>query len=243
ARFGADDAYAVRSSATAEDLPAASFAGQQDTWLNVVGKNAVLHHIRKCWASLFTGRAIVYRMQNGFDHQEVLPAVVIQRMIPAEAAGAAFTADPLTGNRKVVRVDAAYGTGEAVMSGRVNADNYEVRSGVITAKTVAALHRQVLSDVRILQLESCCRGIEQHFGVPQDIEWCLWNGEIYILQSRPITTLYPIPESDEPGNRVYVSVGHQQMMTDALKPLGLSVWQLIAFRTMHQAGGRLFVDI
>ena len=138
ARLGEQAAYAVRSSATAEDLPTASFAGQQDTYLNVVGPAAVLQHVSRCWASLFTERAVTYRLRNGFDHRKVHMAVVVQRMVFPQAAGILFTADPVTGNRKVASVEASFGLGEALVSGLVNADVYEVRDGEVVAKTVAA---------------------------------------------------------------------------------------------------------
>ena len=127
-------AYAVRSSATAEDLPTASFAGQQDSYLNVVGPGAILEHVSKCWASLFTERAVTYRVRNGFDHRKVHMAVVVQRMVVPHAAGVLFTADPITGNRKVSSVEAVLGLGEALVSGLVNADLYKVRDGEVVAR-------------------------------------------------------------------------------------------------------------
>jgi pyruvate,water dikinase len=264
-RLGEQNAYAVRSSATAEDLPAASFAGQQDTYLNMVGKEAILKHISKCWASLFTERAITYRLQNGFDHRKVYLAVVVQRMVFPRAAGILFTADPVTSHRKVVSIDASFGLGEALVAGLVNADNYKVRNGAIIDKQIStkklAIYAlkdggtkeqeleperqttQALTDEQILQLERMGRTIEAHFGRPQDIEWCLVDDTFYIVQSRPITTLFPIPEANDQENHVYVSVGHQQMMTDAMKPLGLSFFLLTTSAPMRTAGGRLFVDI
>jgi pyruvate,water dikinase len=232
-----DPPVAVRSSATAEDLPDASFAGQQDTYLNVVGADAVLHHVRRCWASLFTERAIAYRNEHHIDYRRVRMAVVVQTMVPAEVAGVLFTADPITSNRTVTSIEAVRGLGESLVSGMANPDRYRVRKGRIER------NGSLLSDSQILRLERLGREIEAHFGDPQDIEWCLVGDEISIVQSRPITTLFPIPRANEPGNHVYVSVGHSQMMTDALKPLGLSFWQLIAGRPMHTAGGRLFVDL
>jgi len=239
ARLGEQGAYAVRSSATAEDLPAASFAGQQDTYLNVIGKPAILQHISRCWASLFTERAVTYRLQHGFDHRKVHMAVVVQKMLFPQAAGILFTADPVTGNRKVASIEAVFGLGEALVSGLVNADGYKVRDGQVIGKAIWQ-DRQVLTDAQIVRLARLGRRIEGHFGQPQDIEWCLVEDDFHIVQSRPITTLYPIPEAEDPGNHVYVSVGHQQMMTDPMKPLGLSL-----FQTGHMvaAGGRLFVDI
>lgn len=264
-RLGEKNAYAVRSSATAEDLPTASFAGQQDTYLNIIGEQAILKHTSKCWASLFTERAVTYRLQNGFDHRKVHLAVVVQKMVFPQVAGIMFTADPVTSHRKVVSIDASFGLGEALVSGLVNADNYKVRDGKIIDKKISSKklalyavkdggtkeqeiepgrqNRQALTDEQILQLERMGRKIEAHFGCPQDIEWCLADETFSIVQSRPITTLYPIPEANEQENHVYISVGHQQMMTDPLKPLGLSLWQLTAARPMYTAGGRLFVDV
>ena len=265
ARFGERAAYAVRSSATAEDLPSASFAGQQDTYLNVVGPAAVLHHVSRCWASLFSERAVTYRLRNGFDGRKVRMAVVVQRMVFPQAAGVLFTADPVTCSRKVASVEASFGLGEALVSGLVNADVYKVRDGEVVAKAVAtkrlAIHaspaggtqgqaveperqeQPALTDAQVVRLAQLGRRIEAHFGRPQDIEWCLLDDGFQIVQSRPITTLFPIPAADDRGNHVYISVGHGQMMTDPMKPLGLSMWQLTTARPMYEAGGRLFVDV
>ncbi|HEX7304309.1 rifamycin-inactivating phosphotransferase [Lentzea sp.] len=264
ARVVEGTAYAVRSSATAEDLPSASFAGQQDTYLNVVGADEVLRHVRRCWASLFTERAVTYRLRNGFDHRQVLMAVVVQEMVFPHAAGVLFTADPVTSDRTVSCVEASFGLGEALVSGMVNPDVYRVRDGVIVEKTVAAkklaIHalpgggtreeevepglreRAALTDEQVVRLVELGRRVEAHFGRPQDVEWCLADGGFQVVQSRPITTVFPVPPGDG-QNRVYVSVGHQQMMTDAMRPLGLSVWQLTTPRPMAVAGGRLFVDV
>src|ERR1700733_10023269 len=130
-RLGDKNAYAVRSSATAEDLSTASFAGQQDSYLNIVGTTSILEHISKCWASLFTERAVIYRIKNGFDHRKVLISVVIQEMVFPEVAGILFTADPVTGNRKMSTIDAGFGLGEALVSGMVNADNYKLLNGIV----------------------------------------------------------------------------------------------------------------
>ena len=264
-KFGEKDAYAVRSSATAEDLPTASFAGQQDTYLNIMGKESILKHISKCWASLFTERAVIYRLQNGDHHRSVHLSVVVQKMVFPEVSGILFTSDPVTSNRKVLSIDASFGLGEALVSGLVNADNYKVRNGKIIDKKISTKrlaiyalkdggteeqqiepeiqNRQALTDEQIVQLEHMGRKIEEHFGSPQDIEWCMAHDTFYIVQSRPITTLYPIPEVNDGENHVYLSVGHQQMMTDPLKPLGMSLMELISFGHRFKAGGRLFVDV
>lgn len=264
-KLGAEHAYAVRSSATAEDLPSASFAGQQDTYLNVIGVDAILRHISRCWASLFTDRAVIYRMQNGFDHRHVYLSVVVQRMVFPEASGILFTADPITANRKVLSIDASFGLGEALVSGLVSADSYRVQDGEVVEKVIATKklaiygleaggtetrgidvaqqRMQTLTEAQILELARIGRRVEAYFGRPQDIEWCLVDGVFYIVQSRAITTLYPIPEAGDQGNHVYVSVGHQQMMTDAMKPLGSDFYLMTTPAPMRVAGGRLFVDI
>ena len=265
ARFGGHAAYAVRSSATAEDLPAASFAGQQDTYLNVVGRAAILRHVSRCWASLFTERAVTYRLRNGFGHRKVHMAVVVQQMVFPDASGILFTADPVTGNRKVTSMEASFGLGEALVSGLVNPDVFKVRDGQVITRAIAAKQRAVrawpaggtqeqaidpqrqeqpaLTDPQVVRLARLGRRIEAHFGRPQDIEWCLADDGFQIVQSRPITTLFPIPESGDRENHVYVSVGHQQMMTDPMKPLGLSFWQMTTPAPMAEAGGRLFVNV
>ncbi|TCR26682.1 rifamycin-inactivating phosphotransferase [Streptomyces sp. BK205] len=265
ARLGEQEACAVRSSATAEDLPSASFAGQQDTYLNVVGPVEILRHVRRCWASLFTERAVTYRRRNGIDHRAVHMAVVVQKMVFPQASGILFTADPVTGNRRVATVDAGFGLGEALVSGLVNPDVFKVRDGEVVSRTIAAKQRAVLAlpdggtqetavdaarqeqpaltDAQAVELVRLGRVVEDRFGRPQDIEWCLTDDGFHIVQSRPITTLFPVPASTDRENHIYVSVGHQQMMTDAMKPLGLSTWRRTAMVPMAEAGGRLFVDV
>ncbi|UZF46631.1 phosphoenolpyruvate synthase [Rhodococcus rhodochrous] len=233
---------AVRSSATAEDLPTASFAGQQDSYLDVRGVEDVLRHVRRCWASLFTERAVAYRVNNGFDHRKVHMAVVVQRMVFPQESGVLFTADPVTSDRTVSCVDAVAGLGDDLVSGLVNADAYAVRAGEVVDRTQRQ-EAPVLSDTHLVELVKLGRRIEAHFGRPQDIEWCLAAGVFHIVQSRPITTLFPVPEAGDDDNHVYLSVGHQQMMTDPLKPLGISMWQLTSRAPMRHAGGRLFVDV
>ncbi len=230
-----------------------------------MGPAAILQHISRCWASLFTERAVTYRLRNGLDHRKVRMAVVVQQMVFPHVSGILFTADPVTGNRKVVSVEASFGLGEALVSGLVNADVYTVRDGEVVDRAVGTKQRAIyasprggtqeeaidperqeqaaLTDPQVVRLAQLGRRIEAHFGRPQDIEWCLIDDGFQIVQSRPITTLFPIPQSDDAENHVYVSVGHQQMMTDAMKPLGLAFWQMTTPRPMAEAGGRLFVDI
>ncbi len=281
AAAGAGHAYAVRSSATAEDLPDASFAGQQDTYLNVRGDDALLDAVRACWASLFTDRAILYRAQNGFDHRHVKLSVVVQRMVDPEVSGILFTADPLTGHRHVVSIDAGFGLGEALVSGIVSADLYRVdartdrlvdvqvgdkpiairplQGGGTFRETLpeAQRHARVLSDAQAVALARLGRRIAAHYGRPQDVEWCIdAAGTVFIVQSRPITSLYPLPEPP-PGDdalHVYLSFSHVQVMTDPIPPLGRSVLRTLIpvgkldrprdeSDFMAAAGGRLYVDL
>lgn len=274
-KTGSSYAYAIRSSATAEDLPGASFAGQQDTFLNIEGERNILDCIRKCWASLFTDRAIVYRHQNGFAHDKVFLSVVVQRMVFPEVSGIMFTADPVTGNRKIVSIDASFGLGEALVSGIVSADLYQVKLDKLIksqiAKKVIAIYAKpeggtaqveltgdqqttpALLEEDLLRLARMGRNIEAHFGNPQDIEWSIANNEIFILQSRPITTLYPIPHVADDRLHLFISIGHQQMMTEAMKPLGISVIRTLVpigkgspqdeSKHLLEAGGRLYLDL
>ncbi len=194
---------------------------------------------------VYRSRGNLPYIQNGFDHSQVHVSVIVQRMVFPQASGILFTADPITSNRKLLSIDASFGLGEALVSGLVSADCYKVQEGEIVDKKIAAKKvaiyglkeggtetkrssilnckkRKRSLTLQILQLERIGRQLEAYFGCPQDIEWCLADDTFYIVQSRPITTLYPIPEANDQENHVYVSVGHQQMMTDAMKPLGLS---------------------
>ena len=208
---------------------------------------------------------MTYRRRRGIDHRAVHMAVVVQQMVFPDAAGILFTADPVTGNRRVVSVEAGFGLGEALVSGLVNADVYTVRDGEVVATAIGTKRlairaspgggtqeqaidpelqdQPVLTEAQVVRLAQLGRRIEAHFGRPQDIEWCLAGNDIQVVQSRPITTLFPVPESGDQENHVYVSVGHQQMMTDPMTPLGLSFWQMTTPAPMAEAGGRLFVDV
>ncbi len=202
---------AVRSSATAEDLPGASFAGQQETYLNVKGEDEVVKMVKKCWSSLYTPRAIFYRVQKGFRHEDVSIAVVVQKMVNSEKSGVMFTSHPVTGD-KVVIIEAVWGLGEAIVSGMVTPDHYEYdrnqrkitvvkvaeKRYMITrqdSKTVKVelddekAKARVLSDKEIEELVNLGEIIEEHYGTPQDVEWAIENGRVYIVQSRPITTI------------------------------------------------------
>jgi len=197
---------AVRSSATAEDLPSASFAGQQETYLNVQGESEVLEAIKKCWASLWAPRAVQYRALQGFGESEVALAVVIQKMAPHEVSGVVFTVNPLANDASELIINAAPGVGEALVQGEIIPDQWLARrpDGAVLEFTPAPKKGQApsaflrsprpargcLTSQQVRELASLCLRIEEHFGgVPQDIEWCYGLGEFYLLQSRPITTL------------------------------------------------------
>lgn len=205
---------AVRSSATAEDLPDASFAGQQESYLNVRGKAALLEAVKRCWSSLWTERALDYRARQGIHPSSVSLAVVVQEMIPAEAAGILFTANPMNGARDEIVLDAAWGLGEAIVGGLVTPDHIvadkatgaikQIAIGdkaVMTVPTATGTaerevegskrHAQVLSAAQVAELVKLGAAIEAHYCAPQDIEWCTMNGAFYVVQTRPITTLPP----------------------------------------------------
>jgi pyruvate,water dikinase len=203
---------AVRSSATAEDLPTASFAGQQSTFLNVHGEDDVIKAVKECWASLFTARAIFYRVQNKFEHMKVGLAAVVQEMVQSEKAGVMFTVDPISEDMDVIMIEGAYGLGEVVVSGSVTPDIYRVnkKSMKILTKDIAkqdwmlvkhgeknvkaeikeeSQGKQKLTDEQIIGFAKLGKRIEEHYKFPQDIEWAVHKDELYIVQSRPITTL------------------------------------------------------
>lgn len=226
---------AVRSSATAEDLPGASFAGQQDTFLDIEGGDALLDAIRRCWASLWNERAVAYRRDHGIDDATVSLAVVVQRMVDAAAAGVLFTADPITGRRQRAVIDGAPGLGEAVVSGSVVPDHYAVdtRTGdVLDRRTTTTT--PVLTDTQLRELAATGQRIEDHLGSPQDIEFAFdTDGKLWIVQSRPITTLFPLPEG-APGDpndlRVYFSASVAQGYFEPITPMGMEPFRAIGNR-------------
>ncbi len=256
--LGDGAAVAVRSSATAEDLPSASFAGQQDTYLNVVGVDAVLDAVRRCWASLWTDRAVAYRADTGLPYAGTQLAVVVQRMVDARVAGVLFTADPISGRRTRSLLDAAPGLGDAVVSGAVNPDHWVVDGRVIAQGPGKAA---CLTGRQVRDLVDLGRRVEAHFGTPQDIEWAVdGTGVLWLTQARAITTLYPVPPSRWPGLRVHLNVTLAQGLTRPITPMGLSAFR-VAGATLAElatgravdpmegpaafgvAGGRAFVDI
>jgi rifampicin phosphotransferase len=222
-------AVAVRSSATAEDLADASFAGQQDTILSVSGEDAVLDAVRKCWASLWNDRAVAYRQTHEVPARGLRLAVVVQRMVDAQSAGVLFTADPITGRRRRAAIEAVRGLGEQLVSGAVNPDHFIVdsRSG-----TVLERRGDTLSDAQLRDLAALGARIEDHFGRPQDIEWAIDKaGKLWIVQSRDITTLYPIPPTapeNEDDLRVYFSANVAQGVFDPFTPMGLQTFRLLS---------------
>ncbi len=234
---------AVRSSATAEDLPEMSFAGQQDTYLNILGEDALLQAVVNCWASLWTARAIGYRTRNQIAHHDVALAVVVQQMVQSEASGVLFTANPLTGKRSETVIDATLGLGEALVSGQVEPDHYVVDTitarilhKTLGAKALAirgesgggtvtvhadASHQQALPDAVIVELAGLGRRVADLYQAPQDIEWAWADGKLYLLQARPVTSLYPAPNGVATASlEIFGSIGAIQGVLDPLTPLG-----------------------
>jgi phosphohistidine swiveling domain-containing protein len=284
---GASVPVAVRSSATAEDLPYASFAGQQDTYLNVVGVDALIDAVRRCWTSLWTDRAVSYRASNGIDPRTVRLAVAVQKMVEAAVSGVLFTANPLTGRRRQAVIDASPGLGEAIVSGAVNPDHFVVdtatgetverrlgdkrvviraAAGGGTQRVELAEHSDEasLSEAQIRALVALGARVEAHYGSPQDTEWAIdADGRIWLLQARPITTLFPLPDGAPPTDadlRVYFSVNVAQGVYRPLTPMGLQAFKLIGSSMsalfghspsdrysgpvpLTEGAGRLFVDV
>ncbi|MEV7273337.1 PEP/pyruvate-binding domain-containing protein [Streptomyces bacillaris] len=247
---------AVRSSATAEDLPYASFAGQQDTYLGVTGGQALIEAVEACWASLHTERARAYRQGHGIPHDRVRMAVVVQRMVDAETAGVLFTADPLTGRRGVCVVDAAPGLGTTVVDGAAAVDHY-----VLDGTEGEGAEGGCLTPARLKELRTTGERIRDLLEAEepgpvqeQDIEWAYdRDGRLWLLQARPITTLFPAPPpSGKPGTRLYVEFGHVQGMLRPATPMGMSTLKsmlagmLAAFGLTVEIvdiGGRLYGDL
>ncbi|WP_327674412.1 MULTISPECIES: PEP/pyruvate-binding domain-containing protein [unclassified Streptomyces] len=276
AGLGDDAAVAVRSSATAEDLPFASFAGQQDTYLNVVGADAVLDAVRRCWASLWTDRAVSYRETNGIDHGSVQLAVVVQQMVDSAVSGVLFTANPVTGKRDQAVIDASPGLGEAVVSGAVNPDHFVVDGQEIVERKLGDKRFLIcslagggtekvdigenpapcLTDRQVRQLAALGAEVQAHYGSPQDTEWAIdARGALHLTQSRPITTLFPVPEHAEGDFRVYFCFSLAQGLERPITPAGRAAIREIAGAAGRiiigdpatngctEAGGRIFLDV
>jgi rifampicin phosphotransferase len=281
-------AVAVRSSATAEDLPGAAFAGQQDTYLNVVGEGALLDAVRRCWASLWTDRAIAYRGRQGIDQLTVKLAVVVQKMVEAEVAGVLFTANPVTGKRRQAVIDASPGLGESVVSGAVNPDHFVVDTatgeilerrigdkrvailaaaggGTESVEFIGGADLASVSEDQVRALAALGARVEEHYEAPQDTEWAIdKGGKIWLLQARPITTLFPLPE-EAPENddelRVYFSLNVAQGVYGPFTPMGLQAFKMTAGTALSvimgrpphnsyagpgflsESTGRLFIDV
>ena len=261
-------AVAVRSSATAEDLPFASFAGQQDTYLNIIGLEAVLDAVRRCWASLWTDRAVSYRASKRIDQRTVRLAVVVQRMVEASVAGVLFTANPLTGRRHQAVIDASPGLGEAIVSGIVNPDHFVVTTatggGTQGIETAERSNEACLTDAQVRALAELGSRVEAHYGAPQDTEWAIdASGHLWLTQARPITTLFPLPAGaprTDDALRVYFSMNVAQGVYRPLTPMGLSAFRVMGSSiatylglpphdllagpsVLTDAASRLFVDV
>jgi pyruvate,water dikinase len=261
--LGTETPVAVRSSATAEDLPFASFAGQQDTYLNVVGTDAVVDAVRRCWSSLWTDRAVAYRATNGIDHRAVRLAVVVQRMVDSDVAGVMFTANPVTGRRQETVIDASSGLGEAVVSGAVNPDHFVVDTptgrvvgrrlgdkrtvirsragGGTTVQSRPASDTSCVTDEQVRELVTMGASVQEHYGAPQDTEWAIdENGTLWLTQARPITTLFPLPAGADAGDlRVYFCFSVAQGLYRPLTPMGLASIRVLAGGVARMIGARL----
>jgi rifampicin phosphotransferase len=254
---------AVRSSATAEDLPEASFAGQQETFLNIRGEEALLGAVKQCWASLWTARAIAYRIKNEIDQNTIALAVVVQEMVDAEASGILFTANPINGRREEMVINTAWGLGEAIVGGLVSPDTVvvdkatgKVKKYDVAEKTVITVltesgtredplegkqrRSKVMKDAEVVELVDIARKIESYYGSPQDIEWCRANGNFYIVQSRPITT-FPEPELARPTEwklpkGAYAAMRNNivELMADPLSPLFATLGLSAINNSMHR---------
>lgn len=239
--------WAVRSSATAEDLPDNSFAGQQDTYLNVQSLEKIKEAIINCFASINNERAISYRKKNNITSFSM--AVVLQQMVDAEFAGVLFTADPYSSDRFTTVIEAVPGLGEALVSGRKIPTTYKIkRSEEVTryqSNQTEISGTKLLTDAQVKQLIQIGQEIQEKFGRPQDIEWCLKDGALYVVQSRAITTLYPPPVSPDGFKRCFISLGHTQMMTDTMLPLGGDLFGYFGGMSgiNNYAGGRLYMEI
>ncbi len=267
---GKEPYVAVRSSATAEDLPEASFAGQQSTFLNVKGAENCVQMVKECWASLFEPRSIYYRTTNKFDHLRVGLAAVVQMMVQSEKAGVMFSVDPVSMNRNEIAIEGAYGLGEIVVSGSVTPDRYIVdkNSLQIKVKDVAKQEwmiakvndantnvtiredmqsRQKITDQQIIELAKVGKRIEQHYGKPQDMEWAVAEGKIFIVQSRPITTLKgeaavlaSIPSiGNESGAAVNAVAGQEKNIPAEPKPSPPKVEQKVESSSQKKEGGKM----
>jgi rifampicin phosphotransferase len=245
---------AVRSSATAEDLPSASFAGQHETILNVRGAHALIEAVQRCRDSLGSERAVAYREAGGFGDAPVAMAVVVQRMVDPAAAGVLFTANPITGTRTEMVVDAAAGLGDVVVDGSAAADHYVLDDGPVEPAGGC------LTTAQLAELRDTGRRVQRRAGVPQDIEFAFdREGALWLLQSRPITTLFPLPRSPRPGPRVYFEGGHMQGMLRPFTPMGMSVMRVTSALYARSVGvpidplegpagvvnvgGRLYLDL
>jgi pyruvate,water dikinase len=276
---------AVRSSATAEDLPGASFAGQMDTYLNIRGEEALLAAVRRCWASLWTARAISYRARQGIAPAAVSLAVVVQELLAADAAGVLFTANSVNGRRDQMVIDGCWGLGEALVGGQVTPDHWVVNAGtgavveahvackevmttrqetgtVLLPVPVVLREKPVLDEAQVAALTELGRRVAAHYRAPQDLEWALAHGRLYVVQARPITSLFPLPQPEpmgSAGERVYVCVNILQGLVEPFTPMGIAAARAVsrgiaglvgvrvrrgkAAPAFKVAAGRIYLDV
>ncbi|MFW5976611.1 MAG: phosphoenolpyruvate synthase [Bacillota bacterium] len=276
-RIDINATYAIRSSATMEDSPTTSFAGQHGSYLNIKGINNIIDKIKSCWSSLYSERAVSYRIKNNIDQTRVKMAVLIQKMVFPDKSGILFTADPVTNNRNIITIDAGFGLGEALVSGLITPDTYKVTNqNLIISRNIGKKKlaikpdpgggtykeklneefrdAQVLNNKEIIELSRIGKKIESFYQNPQDIEWCIAENDIFITQTRPITSLFPVPDTpDDNRYHVFVSLNHIQVMTESIKPLGQSLIRILfpfgkdkqieTSQLLLPAGGRLYIDV
>ena len=265
ATWGEGTAVAVRSSATAEDLPDASFAGQQDTFLGVVGAEAILDAVRRCWGSLWTTRAVDYRQHNAFDHHTVALAVVIQRLVDADTSGVLFTRDPITGSEETL-IDASWGLGESIVSGAVTPDQYRATTATVLERHLGAKQTRIdrhgattrttnvapadqtrlcLTDTQVLELARLGQAVQNHYGIDMDLEWAYTGSTLWLLQARPITTTASAPaETRQPptttvsGRRIGKAsrTFHTDLVEHYPGPYPLDLAAIIPMHRQLQAG-------
>jgi len=276
---------AVRSSATAEDLPGTSFAGQYNTYLNVQGTKELLKYVKLCWASLWNYRALSYRIKQGIDNNNLAHGVVIQKLINAEKSGILFTANPTNGRRDQILLNSSWGIGEAIVGGEVTPDQWVIDKNNgrwveerVADKEIMTIRKDKgiefipvpedkrkelsLNSAEVAELLQLALAVEDYFGSPQDIEWSYYQGKFYLVQTRPITSLYPLPEprTNKKGLRVFINVGlYSQAMKEPFTPMGESTVRAMIKNMIEQlgiktdkhnqfwwyqiVGGRIFFDI
>jgi len=237
--FGKDTRFAIRSSAMNEDSIEKSFAGQYESYLNVQGIEEILEKVKECFASVFNFRSLIYK--DSISYEDFRFSVLVQEMVDAEYSGVAFSADPVTSDRSSTIIEVVKGLGDNFVSGKKNAQRYLLfKENLVKGFNYK---KELIDTDMIFEIGHTIKRISEKMNVPQDIEWCIKEKKLYVLQTRPITTLFPMPQKKDNNKRVYMSIGHLQVMTNAMKPLGISVFQLASQFELDVIGDRMYADI